>query len=46
TIASLRRFTENVDEVSTGYECGIVLEHFKDFAEGDILEAFVKERIN
>jgi translation initiation factor IF-2 len=46
TIASLRRFTEDVDEVSTGYECGIVLEHFKDFVEGDILEAFVKERIN
>jgi translation initiation factor IF-2 len=46
TIASLRRFTEDVDEVSTGYECGIVLENFKDFADGDILEAFVKERVN
>ena len=46
TIASLRRFTEDVEEVSTGYECGIALEKYRDFVEGDILEAFVRERIN
>lgn len=37
---SLRRVKENVDEVSTGLECGIGIEGYDDFVEGDILEAF------
>ncbi len=45
-IGSLRRFTEDVAEVATGYECGIGIENFNNLAEGDILEAFVVERIN
>ncbi len=45
-IVSLRRYTEDVGEVSVGFECGIGLEDFNDFAEGDILEAFIKERVN
>jgi len=46
TISSLKRFTDDVDEVSFGLECGIGLTNFRDFKEGDILEAFFKERVN
>lgn len=40
-IASLRRFKEDVKEVTQGYECGIGLENFENLQEGDILEAYV-----
>lgn len=39
-IASLKRFQEDVKEVTSGYECGITLEDFKDIQVGDILEAY------
>ncbi|WP_337844216.1 translation initiation factor IF-2 [Thermus sp.] len=39
-IASLKRFKEDVREVAQGYECGIGLEGFDEFQEGDIIEAF------
>ncbi|GAA6733018.1 translation initiation factor IF-2 [Thermus oshimai] len=39
-MASLKRFKEDVREVAQGYECGIGLEGFDDFQEGDIIEAF------
>ncbi|MGQ9735114.1 MAG: translation initiation factor IF-2 [Thermaceae bacterium] len=39
-IASLKRFKEDVREVAQGYECGIGLEGFDDFQEGDVIEAF------
>ena len=45
-ISSLRRFTEDVAEVATGFECGIGVEGFDDYAEGDIIEASVRERVN
>ena len=45
-ISSLRRFTEDVEEVSQGFECGIALGDFRDFKEGDILEAYVREQVN
>ena len=45
-LSSLKRFTEDAREVATGFECGIGVEGFNDFQEGDIIEAFVKERIN
>ncbi|MGQ9635203.1 MAG: translation initiation factor IF-2 [Bryobacteraceae bacterium] len=44
-IASLRRFKNDVSEVKSGAECGICLENFGDFKPGDILEAFVTERV-
>ena len=44
-MASLKRFTEDVREVATGFECGIAVEGFNDFQEGDIIEAYVKERV-
>ena len=43
SIASLRRFKDDVKEVAQGYECGIGLEKFGDIKEGDIFEAFVME---
>jgi translation initiation factor IF-2 len=44
TVASLRRFKDDVKEVATGYECGVGLKDFDDFAVGDILEFFRKEK--
>ena len=44
-IASLKRFKDDVREVASGYECGISLERYNDFKEGDILEAYILEEI-
>lgn len=45
TIASLRRFKDDVDEVRTGLECGVVLQDTNDIKPGDSLEVFeVEER--
>jgi len=40
TIASLRRFKDNVEEVRAGMECGAVLEDTNDIKPGDMLEVF------
>jgi translation initiation factor IF-2 len=45
-VNSLKRFTEDVREVGTGYECGIGLEGFDDFHEGDIIEFYTKEQVS
>jgi translation initiation factor IF-2 len=37
---SLKRMKDDVKEVNSGYECGIGLDNFKDWAEGDIVDAF------
>ena len=42
-ISGLKRFKDDVREVEKGLECGILLEGFKDFQTGDIIEAFNKE---
>ncbi|MCD8107725.1 MAG: translation initiation factor IF-2 [Oscillospiraceae bacterium] len=39
-MSSLKRFKDNVREVAQGYECGITLEKFTDFKEGDVFEAY------
>jgi len=44
--AGLKRFQEDVREVQSGYECGISLEGFDAFQEGDVLEFFHRERAN
>jgi translation initiation factor IF-2 len=44
-IASLRRSKDDVREVASGYECGIVIEDFTTFEVGDIIEAFSQERV-
>jgi translation initiation factor IF-2 len=45
-VDALKRFKDDVREVARGYECGITLESFTDFAVGDVLEAYVTEQQN
>ena len=45
-LASLKRFTKDVREVRAGFECGVGLDGFEDFEEGDILEFYRKERVS
>ncbi len=45
TIASLKRFKDDVREVQAGFECGILLDGFNDVKEGDVLEAFETREI-
>jgi translation initiation factor IF-2 len=42
-VSSLKRFTEDVREVTTGYECGVGVANYDDFEEGDILEFYTEE---
>ena len=44
-ISSLRHIKENVREMAAGYECGILVDGFNDFKEGDILECFEMQQI-
>jgi translation initiation factor IF-2 len=44
-ISSLKRFKDDVREVSSGYECGIGVENFNDIKVGDRLEAFVMQEV-
>jgi len=39
-LASLKRFKDDVREVSKGYDCGIQIKNYNDLKEGDIIEAF------
>ena len=42
---SLKRFKDDVAEVSAGFECGIGLERFRDVKEGDVIEAYRVDEI-
>jgi translation initiation factor IF-2 len=42
---SLRHFKEDVNEVRNGMECGIGLENFNDVKIGDVIEAYVVEKV-
>ena len=44
-LGSLRRFKEDVREVTSGYECGVVVDGFNDIQDGDTLEFYRKERV-
>ncbi len=44
-IASLRRFKDDVREVTAGLECGIVLENFADIKEDDVLEVYETKQV-
>lgn len=44
-IDALRRFKDDVKEVSQGYECGITIKNFNDIKENDVIEAFLMEEI-
>ncbi|MCL2081103.1 MAG: translation initiation factor IF-2 [Oscillospiraceae bacterium] len=45
-IASLKRFKDDAREVAGGYECGIGIERYNDIKEGDVIEAFIMERVS
>ena len=45
SLSSLKRFKDDAKEVATGYECGLTLEKFNDFKEGDVIESFTMEEI-
>ncbi|MCX5782984.1 MAG: hypothetical protein NTW04_00835, partial [Elusimicrobia bacterium] len=42
-IGGLKRFKEDVKEVEKGFECGILIEGYKDIKPGDIIEAIEKQ---
>ncbi|GIN57788.1 translation initiation factor IF-2 [Lederbergia ruris] len=44
-IDDLKRFKDDVKEVSQGYECGITIKNFNDLKEEDVIEAFVMKEI-
>jgi translation initiation factor IF-2 len=44
-INSLRRFSDDVREISSGQECGILLDNFTDYEAGDIIESYTYEEI-
>lgn len=44
-IQSLRRFQNEASEVREGQECGILLDRFTDFAEGDFIESYEIEKV-
>ena len=45
TIDSLKRFNDDVREVATGFECGIVLANYQDVKEGDVLETYETRKV-
>ena len=45
-IASLRHFRDEVNQATAGTECGIMLDSFNDFEEGDVIVAYRMERVN
>ncbi|WP_339821726.1 translation initiation factor IF-2 [Paenibacillus sp. FSL R7-0216] len=44
-IDSLKRFKDDAKEVAQGYECGITLDNYNDLKEGDVIEAFIMEKV-
>ncbi len=44
SVSSLRRFKDDVNEVTAGFECGIGITGFENFQEGDVLQAHRRER--
>ena len=44
-ISSLKRFKDDVREVTQGYECGIGIERFNDIKEGDEIEAYILKAV-
>ena len=44
-ISSLKRFKDDASEVRTGMECGIGIHNYNDVKKGDVIEAFLTEKI-
>ena len=45
-MSSLRHFSDEINQAMVGTECGIVLDSFNDYAEGDLIVAYRMERVN
>jgi translation initiation factor IF-2 len=45
SVASLKRFKDDAKEVAAGFECGIGISDYNDLKEGDVIEAFLMEKI-
>ncbi|MDH7569881.1 MAG: translation initiation factor IF-2 [Armatimonadota bacterium] len=45
-LSSLRHLKDDVREMAAGFECGIMLDGFNDFQEGDVIQAFVVEEVH
>ena len=45
-MSSLRHFRDEVNQATAGTECGIMLDSFNDFEEGDVIMAYRMERVN
>jgi translation initiation factor IF-2 len=46
TLGSLKRFKDDVKEVSTGYECGLNIDGFNDIKVGDIVEGYTEKEVS
>jgi translation initiation factor IF-2 len=44
-IATLRRFKDEASEVRTGFECGVTLNNYSDLKPGDVIEAYMIEKV-
>jgi translation initiation factor IF-2 len=44
-VGSLRRFKDDASQVTSGMECGISISNYGDIKVGDVIEAFLTERI-
>lgn len=44
-LASLKRFKDDVKEVKSGFECGIVIENYNDIKEEDVIEAYIMQEV-
>ena len=44
-LGSLKRFQDDVKEVTSGFECGLSIENFNDIKEGDIVEGYIMEEV-
>lgn len=44
-LGSLKRFQDDVKEVTNGFECGLSIENFNDIKEGDIVEGYIMEEV-
>jgi translation initiation factor IF-2 len=45
SLASLKRYKDDVKEVKKGYECGLQIERFNDIEVGDYLEVYKEEEV-
>lgn len=45
SLASLKRFKDDVKEAAAGYECGLSIDKFNDIKEGDVIEAYIMEEV-